>query len=97
MAVLIVGDVRWQLRNVLDHCGRQIVDAHRSIHEKNAAFSSQDSRRFQGYQKKMESKAEFDNKRINLIVSASSGAVFRRLTSSAYSYPHKDWNTLRTK
>ncbi|CAI2331755.1 unnamed protein product [Caenorhabditis sp. 36 PRJEB53466] len=62
-----------------------------------AAFSSQDFRRFQGYQKKMESKAEFDNKRINLIVSASSGAVFRRLTSSAYSYPHKDWNTLRTK
>ncbi|UMM27246.1 hypothetical protein L5515_010620 [Caenorhabditis briggsae] len=78
---MIICNVQWQLMNLLKYHGKEILYAHKRIHEGQETFHGTDVRRFSGYRCEMETKTEYQKGLINLIYTLSSdGARFKRLS-----------------
>ncbi|ULU11197.1 hypothetical protein L3Y34_014998 [Caenorhabditis briggsae] len=78
---MIICNVQWQLMNLLKYHGKEILYAHKRIHEGQETFHGTDVRRFSGYRCEMETRTEYQKGLINLIYTLSSdGARFKRLS-----------------
>ncbi|CAO4383883.1 unnamed protein product [Caenorhabditis nigoni] len=75
-------NMEWQMDQMLKFHGREIVIAHKNIHDnRRHLFQANDIRRHEGYLRNLETKEQYEKGEINLICTYSSdGAQFKRIS-----------------